>query len=239
MRKAEPPSRPAEEEGAKHPAPIALRQRIKPAAETAHDAPKAAVLPPLPIHAQQPAPAACAHQAEQVKVCAALDGKNAALKERIGALEGKVKSLQATLRAPAAAIPAAPVAPATVAAVSTAASASASASAPAPAEAAHEPPGPKPISAIKPLVPRKPRTPPPEPDTGLPWGWIGGATALLLALGGAVLLLRRRARTVRKVDIPAGPRLVDRLRDQFPARSRAAPDTVGEAVGEAVEPSFE
>jgi hypothetical protein len=238
VRKAEPPSRPAEEEGAKQPAPIALRQRIKPAAETTHDAPKAAVLPPLPIHAQQPAPAACAHQAEQAKVCAALDGKNAALKERIGALEGKVKSLQATLRAPAAAaIPAAPLAPATVAPVSTAASASASASAP--AEAAHEPPGPKPISAIKPLVPRKPRTPPPEPETGLPWGWIGGATALLLALGGAVLLLRRRARTVRKVDIPAGPRLVDRLRDQFPARSRAAPDPVGVAVGEAIEPSFE
>jgi hypothetical protein len=235
VRKAEPPSRPAEEEGAKQPAPIALRQRIKPAAETAHDAPKAAVLPPLPIHAQQPAPAACAHQAEQAKVCAALDGKNAALKERIGALEGKVKSLQATLRAPAAAIPAAPVAPATVAAVSTAASASASAQ----AEAAHEPPGPKPISAIKPLVPRKPMTPPPEPETGLPWGWIGGATALLLALGGAVLLLRRRARTVRKVDIPAGPRLVDRLRDQFPARSRAAPDPVGVAVDEAIEPSFE
>jgi hypothetical protein len=183
---------------------------------------------PLPIQARQ---AACARSTEQASVCVALDGKNAELKKQIGVLEGKVKSLQASLGAPAPA-PAA-------AAASAAASASAPASAPAPApEAAHKPTGPKPISAIKPLVPRKPKTPPPEPESGLPWGWIGGAAALLLA-SGAALLLRRRKRTVRNVDIPAAPRLIERLRQRIGARSAPAAKAAPAPAPEAVEPTFE
>jgi hypothetical protein len=205
----------------------------------------------------------CERQAEQARVCAALDGKNAALRQQIGSLEGKVKSLQASFgaapaaaahAAPAAAVhaapaahaahvpapgpaahaaPVAPVAP-DVHAATTAPAAAATAPA---AEAIHEPPRPKPISAIKPLVPRKPKAPPePAPEAGLPWGWIGGGVAvLLLALGGAWLLLRRRARALPKVEIPAGPRLVDRLRASFPARTTAA----APAAPEAVEPGFE
>lgn len=178
---------------------------------------------PLPIQARQAAaPAACARSTEQASVCVALDGKNAELKKQIGVLEGKVKSLQASLGAPAAA----------------AAAASASAPAPTP-EAAHKPTGPKPISAIKPLVPRKPKTPPPEPESGLPWGWIGGAAALLLASGAALLLLRRRKRTVRNVDIPAAPRLIERLRQRIGARSAPAAKAAPAPAPEAVEPTFE
>lgn len=194
--------------------------------EPAADAePKASAPKPLPLpsHARQAAaPAICAQQAEQASVCAALDGKNAELKKQIGVLEGKVKSLQASLGA-------------------TAPAASAAASAPAPApvlELAQKPAGPKPISAIKPLVPRKPKTPPPEPESGLPWSWIGGAAALLLA-SGAALLLRRRKRTVRNVDIPAAPRLIERLRQRIGARSAPAAKAAPEPAPEAVEPTFE
>jgi hypothetical protein len=201
--------------------PVAPKTRA-PSAGSAHAAPKAVPAPqPLPVHAQPPAaPAACERQAEQARVCAALDGKNAALRAQLGSLEGKVKSLQGALKAaPAPAVPAAATA----------------------APAVHEPPGPKPISAIKPLVPRKPK-PAPAPEAGLPWGWIGGAAlllALLLALGGAVLLLRRRARTVRNVDIPAAPRLIERLRGSLPVRAKPAAPQASETPSEAVEPSFE
>jgi hypothetical protein len=221
------------------PAPVPARPQPRPAAPKVHAAPKAAAPAPaaapqaLPIHAAPPAaPAVCAHQAEQAKVCAALDGKNAALKAQIGKLEGKVQALQHKLGAP--------VTPSVEAKASAKASASASAS----AEAAAEPAGPKPISAIKPLVPRKPKAPPAaEPDTVLPWGWIGSGAALLLALGGSLLLLRRRARTVQNVDIPAEPQLVDRLRQRFSARTKApAPAAAAappELADEAVEPSFD
>jgi len=230
-------------------------------------APKAAAPLPLPIHASHgAAPAACTQQgqqAEQAGVCAALDGKTAELNAKIGALEGKVKSLQAKLgvapavasatlaskSAPTAApaAPAAPTAAPTVAPEATptpASPATAPTSAPAPApEAAPEPPGPKPISAIKPLVPRKPKAPPPEPESSLPWGWIGAGAALLLALGSAAMLLRRRASTVRNVDIPAGPRLIDRVRDSFASRSKTAPASAAKTAAapatEAVEPTLE
>jgi hypothetical protein len=210
-------ARKLEEEGAKRPQPAPARSRppARAPAGAVREAPKAAAQA-LPIHAP---PAACTQQAEQARVCAALDARNAALKTQIGTLEGKVKALQSTLGVPA---PAAP----------TPAPAPAPAATPAPAhEAAHEPAGPKPIHAIKPLVPRKPKAPAPEPEAGLPWGWIGGGAGLLLALAGAFLLLRRRARTVRNVDIPAGPRLVDRLRGSFTPRAKSA--------SKAVEPSLE
>jgi len=234
----------AEEEGAKQP-PAKPRPQAKPAAAAF----------PLPIHAPQAAaPAACTQQVAQAQVCAALDGKNAELNAKIGTLEGKVKSLQATLGAAPAAVkpapaPAAEHAPAeTEHAPAETGHAPKAAPAPAPApEVAHEPPGPKPISAIKPLVPRKHKTPPPEPESSLPWGWIGAVAALLLALGGATLLLRRRARTVRNVDIPAAPRLIDRVRHSFASRGKADPasaanpakEAAPEAAHETAEPSFE
>jgi hypothetical protein len=232
-RKPEPAARHVEEEGAKHVQPTPARPRPigKPFAAIGHPEVKAAPLA-LPIHATPPAaPAACAkegsQQAEQAKVCAALDGKSAALKAQIGALEGKVKALQARLGAgPAAVAPPAPAA------------APKAEAAPKPA-VAQEPPGPKPISAIKPLVPRKPKAPPAAPETGLPWGWIGGGAALLLALGGAFLLLRRRTRTVANVDIPAGPRLAERLRDSFASSRNGAPAAAPIPAEEAVEPSFD
>jgi hypothetical protein len=217
------------------PRPAPEVRKPMPAAEAVHAKPKAPAAAPLPIHAAQPAaPAACAVPADQASVCAALDGKNAALKAQLGALEGKVKLLQATLGAAPAPAPAATHEPAP-AAVPTPTHESAPAATPTPTPTpAHEPPGPKPISAIKPLVPRKHKAPP-EPETGLPWGWIGAGAALLLALGGAAMLLRRRARTVRNVDIPAEPRPVERLRQRFFSRTKEAPNPATEAV----EPSLE
>ena len=202
---------------------ITVRKSV-PAAEAE---PKASVPKPLPlpVHVRQAAaPAVCAPQAEQTSVCAALDGKNAELKKQIGVLEGKVKSLQASLGATPPAAPKPIPAPTPT---------------PAPApEAAHKPTGPKPISAIKPLVPHKPKTPP-EPESDLPWGWIGGAAALLLASGGALQLLRRRKRTVGNVDIPAAPRLIERLRQRIGARRAPAAKAAPEPAPEAVEPTFE
>lgn len=244
VRKPEPAARPAEEEGAKQvqAAPVKPRPIGKPFAAIVHSELKAAPLA-LPIHAAPPAaPAACAQQgsqqADQAKVCAALDGKSAALKAQIGALEGKVKALQAKLgAAPAAVVSAAP-APAAPAAAPKAEAVPKAEAAPK-AAVAQEPPGPKPISAIKPLVPRKPKAPPAASETSLPWGWIGGGAALLLALGGAFLLLRRRKRSVANVDIPAGPRLAERLRDSFASSRNAAPAAAPVPAEEAVEPTFD
>jgi hypothetical protein len=225
------------------PRPAPEVRKPAPAAEVVRAKPKAPAAAALSIHAaQSAAPATCAVPADQAKVCAALDGKNAALKAQLGALEGKVKSLQATLgAAPAPKSAVMPAATHESAAAPAAAHEPAAASTPV---ATHEPAptpapaGPKPISAIKPLVPRKPKAPP-EPDTGLPWGWIGAGAALLLALGAAALLLRRRARTVRNVDIPAAPRPVERLRQRFFSRTQAAPAAAPAPAAEAVEPSFE
>jgi hypothetical protein len=222
---------------AKRPQPVVAKPPVRETHPRAMPAAPVAAFPPLAIHGLQPAaPAACVHEAEQVKVCAALDGKNAALRERIGTLEGKVKVLQGALKASPAPVGAAPAAPAAPAAVQGPAPAAAAR----PAPVASAPAAPKPIHAIKPLVPIKPKAPAPASahEAGLPWGWIGGAVALLLALGGAaaVLILRRRARAARKVDVPKGPRLAERLRHSFP--NRAKPAGTG-AAAEAAEPSFE
>jgi hypothetical protein len=221
---------------------------------------------PLPIHGVQPAaPAACAQQAEQAKVCLALDGKNAALREQIGALEGKVKVLQGVLKAApapvkaaslahAAPVAAAPVAAAPAAAAAAAKPPAAPAAARPAAPAASVPAAPKPIHAIKPLVPIKPKAAASAPahEAGLPWGWIGAGAGLLLALGAAaavVLRLRRRAiaRAALKADLPKQPRLAERLRHTFPNRSGAAAAGAAagataaapKAVAEMAEPSFE
>lgn len=97
-----------------------------------------------------------------------------------------------------------------------------------------KPAGPKPISSIKPLVPRKPKEPP--PDEGLPWGWIGAVCALLALGGSAAALLLRRGKT-RNVDIPAAPGLLARLKARFATRGKAAP--AGKEAEREVEPSFE
>ena len=83
------------------------------------------------------------------------------------------------------------------------------------------PAGPKPISSIKPLVPHKPKTPPPE-EGGAPWGWIGAGIALLAAGAAVAVLLKRRARAVHNVDIPAAPGLLDKLKARFGGRGKAA-----------------
>ena len=200
--------------------PVAASTPVRKTHPHAVPAVAAPALQPLPIHGPQPAaaPAACVRQAEHATVCAALDGKNAALKERIGTLEGKVKVLQGALRA----APPAKAAPiASVAAVVKAAPVRPAASVPA---------APMSIHAIKPLVPRKPEVPAPAAmpapthEAGLPWGWIAGGVALLLALGAAAaaVVLRQRRKLASKAGIPMGPRLAERLRHTFPNRAKPA-----------------
>jgi hypothetical protein len=156
-------------------------------------APAAAPVPkpaPPAIHADSPPPA-CVRQPDEAQACVALGAKNAVLREQLGKLEDKVKGLQATMGAAAAQPAAVP-----------------------------EPAKPKPISAIKPLVPHKPKAAPPE-EGSLPWPWIGAGAALLAALGGgAAVVLRRRGRS-RNADIPEAPGPLDKLRQRFAARTRA------------------
>jgi hypothetical protein len=97
---------------------------------------------------------------------------------------------------------------------------------------------PKPISAIKPLVPRKPKPKEaPADEGGMPWGWIGGAAAVLaLAGGGTVALLRRRKR-MPDADLPTAPGALDKLKERFASRTKPAPQAA-EPEREA-EPSLE
>ena len=99
-----------------------------------------------------------------------------------------------------------------------------------------KPAGPKPISSIKPLVVRKPKTPP--PDDSLPWGAIGAGVALLAALGGGAALLMKRRTKSRKVDIPADPGLLEKLKQRFAARNKA-PAPAADRVDKAAEPTLE
>jgi hypothetical protein len=81
------------------------------------------------------------------------------------------------------------------------------------------PAGPRPIHSIKPLVPHKPKAPPPE--DGLPWGWIGAAIGLL-ALGGAGMAVVRRRRAGGGDPEAAGtPGVLEKLKARFAARTRA------------------
>lgn len=104
-----------------------------------------------------------------------------------------------------------------------------------------KPAGPKPIHAIKPLVPRKPNDKEKDKEKeadgegGLPWGWIGAALALLGLGAGGVAFLRRRK--PGNVDIPA-PGLLARLRQRLAARGRPAPAAPAQAAREA-EPTLE
>jgi hypothetical protein len=182
-----------------HPAPV---RPPRPATDhpAVHASPKP-VQRPVPktatVAPPSAEPAACVHRDEAAQVCAALGEKNAALRTDLGHLEDKVKGLQASLGA-----------------------------APAP-QAAPEPAGPKPIHAIKPLVPKKPPAPPPNP--GLPWGWIVAAAAAVAASGaGVVLAMRRRARlrgsaVAEQGAAVASPGMFARMRAGLASRFRRSP----------------
>jgi hypothetical protein len=81
------------------------------------------------------------------------------------------------------------------------------------------PAGPRPIHSIKPLVPHKPKAPP--PDDRQPWGWIGAAAGLL-ALGGAgAVVVRRRKAGGGDPEVAGTPGLLEKLKARFAARTRA------------------
>jgi hypothetical protein len=199
--------------------------------------------PALPVAHQDAHPAACAIPAGEAQACAALGAKNDELRSRLGQVEDRMKKLQASLGVSGTAQPPAGPEARTAPAKAAAAAAGPVAAAPAPAAAApvaatpaaaapatdaavaaaHEQPkpvvpaGPRPIHSIKPLVPHKPKAPP--PDAGLPWGWIGAAIGVLaLALGGAgaFVVVRRR-----KAGGAAAPGLFGKLKARFAARTRA------------------
>jgi hypothetical protein len=180
---------------AAHPAPVPVQAAPKvvaPPVRRPKPAPPAVPVPkPAPPAAHADSAPACVRQPDEAQACVALGARNAVLREQLGKLEDKVKGLQATTGAAAAQPAAQP-----------------------------EPPKPKPISAIKPLVPHKPKAPPAE-EGGLPWAWIGAGAALLAAVGGgAAVVLRRRGRS-RNADIPDAPGPLDKLRQRFAARTRA------------------
>lgn len=77
-----------------------VEPRPEPVAEAKQPTPKVETAP-LPLPAPAAAPATCtpASSAEQSQVCAALDVRNAQLREQIGVLEDKVKVLQVAMGA--------------------------------------------------------------------------------------------------------------------------------------------
>jgi hypothetical protein len=202
--------------------------------------------PVLPVAQPDAHPAACARPAAEAQACVALGAKNDELRARLGQVEDRMKKLQVSLGATVAVQPPSGPAhkdtpvkdgaakaeePKAGPAKEAAATPGAPKPEPAKAAAAHEQPkpvvpaGPRPIHSIKPLVPHKPKAPP--PDEGLPWGWIGAAIgALALALGGTgafVVVRRRRAGGVNGAQtVAASPGLLARLKARFAARNGAA-----------------
>jgi hypothetical protein len=146
---------------------------------------------PLPTSAPASAPAAtCApSSADSAPVCAALDVKNAQLREQIGTLEDKVRVLQVALGANPSAVVQDKVA--------------------------------------KPATPRPSRKrPAPEPEASTPWGWIGGAVvAILVLVGGVLVILRRRKRAGPMIQPMPRTSLMVRLRQRF-ARKKKVPAPV-------------
>jgi hypothetical protein len=170
-----------------HAAPVARPE----VAKAPPPPPKLVARRPQPLASAKPEahPPACARPAEEVQACAGLGVKNDELRTRLGQVEDRMKKLQVSLSAPAVAHEAAkpeikPEPP------KEAAKPAAQAEAP-PPPPLPKPAAPRPIRSIKPLVPHKPKAPP--PDESLPWGWIGAAIGVL-ALGGAggYAVVRRR-----------------------------------------------
>lgn len=81
------------------------------------------------------------------------------------------------------------------------------------------PAGPRPIHSIKPLVPHKPKAPP--PDDGLPWSWIGAAIGLLVLGGAGVMVVRRRKAGGGDAEAVGTPGVLEKLKARFVARTRA------------------
>jgi len=150
---------------------------------------------PLPVSAAASAPASapaatCApSSADSAPVCAALDVKNALLREQIGTLEDKVRVLQVALGANPSAVVQDKVA--------------------------------------KPATSRPSRKrPAPEPEASTPWGWIGGAVvAVLVLVGGVLVLLRRRKRAGPMIQPMPRMSMMARLRQRF-ARKKKVPAPV-------------
>jgi hypothetical protein len=184
--KAEPK---AEAEAVPTPAPV-IKPVSKPALIQLPKPPLPTSPLPLPVAAATLASASCALSSgiDRATVCAALDYKNAQLREQIATLEGKVRVLQVALGAnPSAVVQDKPAAP------------------------------------VNPRPSRK--RPAPEPEAAMPWGWIVGGVAAVLALaGGALVLVRRRKRTGVIKPMPGVP-LMTRLRQRF-ARKKKAPAPV-------------
>jgi hypothetical protein len=209
-------------------------------ARTAHAAPvarPAAPRPvvqrpkPVPVAKPEAPPPACAPRAEEVQACAALGAKNDELRNRLGQVEDRMKKLQVTLAAPVVAHEAAkaetrPEAPKPQETVKPETPPKSEEPKPAPPK----PAGPRPISSIKPLVPHKPKAPP--PDEGLPWGWIGAAIGVL-ALGGAgaYAVVRRRKAPPAAAETPG---LFETLKARFAARTKAP-----KGDNDAAEPTLE
>ena len=210
-----------------HAAPVVRREAVKPV--TPPPRPVVRRPPPAPVAKPETPPPACAPRAEEVQACAALGAKNDELRARLGQVEDRMKKLQVTLAAPAVVHDAPklenkPESKPKEAEVK-----------PEPSKEAPPPPkpvGPRPISSIKPLVPHKPKAPP--PDESLPWGWIGAAIGVLvLALGGAgaYVVVRRRKATPA---VPDKPGVFETLKARFAARTKAP-----KADNEAAEPTLE
>lgn len=145
---------------------------------------------PLPVAAATLASASCAPSSgiDRVTVCAALDYKNAQLREQIATLEGKVRVLQVALGAnPSAVVQDKPAAPAN--------------------------PRPSRKRAL------------PEPESTLPWGWIAGGVAAVLALAGGVLFVVRRRKRAGTIKRMPGMPLIARLRQRF-VRNKKTPAPV-------------
>lgn len=126
------------------------------------------------------APAACVPQPSeaQAQACAVLGAKNDALRQELGQLEEKVKVLQVATGVKSA------------------------------AEAAAQD-GPKPDAQPKPAprIQRKPK-PAPPPEEPTPWLAIAGGVAVVLALPGAAVLLRRRTRGGQALNTAREPEVV-------------------------------
>lgn len=187
--KAEAKAEPEPETVAPTSAPV-----IKPVAKPAPTQLPKPALPtsplPLPVAAATLASASCAPSSgiDRMTVCAALDYKNAQLREQIATLEGKVRVLQVALGAnPSAVVQDKPAAP------------------------------------VNPRPSRKRALP--EPEATLPWGWIAGGVAAVLALaGGALFVVRRRRRAGAIKPMPGVP-LMARLRQRF-VRKKKTPAPV-------------